>query len=67
MSTEFGISDPATGQHDADRPDQDPDVQPEVVRVDIPHVEGELLLPGDGVPAADLREPGDSGPDVVAA
>ena len=31
------------------------------------HVEGELLLPRDGIPAADLGEPGDPRPDLVAA
>src|SRR5665213_2928687 len=41
------------------------DVEPEGSVIDIPHVEGELLVPGNRVSPADLRQTGDSRPDLV--
>ncbi len=35
--------------------------------VDVPHVQGELLLPGEGVAPVDLRPAGDAGEHFVAA
>src|SRR6478752_3106244 len=48
-------------------PDEDPEIHPDVVMLDIVDVQGKLLFPGDRVAAADLREPGDPRPDLVPA
>src|SRR5947208_479948 len=46
-------------------PPEDVQVETEARVVNVPDVEGELLLPGDRVPAAHLREAGDSRGHVV--
>ena len=46
---------------------EDLEVEPQRLMIDVPHVESELVLPRDGIPAADLGETGDPGPDLVAA
>ena len=43
------------------------DIQPEGVVIDIPYVEGELVLPGEGVAPVHLCPAGDAGEDFVAA
>src|SRR5207253_4578755 len=56
----------ATPADDRDQgPPEDVQVETEARVVDVPDVEGELLLPGDRVPAAHLREAGDSREHVV--
>src|SRR2546426_6867638 len=54
-----GSADTAPPHHRDHGPPEDVEVQTEACMIDVPDVEGELLLPGDRVPAPYLREPGD--------
>ena len=51
----------------SNRHEYDLDIQPEGAVIDVPHVEGELVLPGEGVAPVHLCPAGDAGQHLVAA
>ena len=46
---------------------KDANIEPEALVVDVPHVEAELLLPGDGIAAIDLAPAAEAGLHIVTA
>ena len=57
----FALEDLANGHENY------PDIQPEGAVVDIPDIEGEFLLPSEGVAPVDLCPTSDAGENLVAA
>ncbi len=62
-----GRTHPVTAEHLRHRLGQDLDVEPRGAVVDVPDVEGELLVPRDRVAPVHLRPAGDPRPHLVAA
>lgn len=62
-----GGADALTADHFPDGEQKDARIEPEALVVDVPYVEAEFLLPGEGIAAVDLGPAAEAGHHVVAA